>query len=415
MKRGPLVKPRQLAVCVCVAAILVGAACRNGSGPFFPVQPQPTPHAWLGRQADCQPGFPDEDGWLGGDAAASVVLPGTKGRESLWLFGDSFVERPGSPPGERVYPFVHNSVAVSRCGADGHWQLDYTWRSDAQGAPRAFFEPEPGGDAAYYWPISAAAVGDVVFVALLRVAPAEASGPFKLPFRLEGVDLARIEGLSGPPTRWQVRYSTLSRGGEALPAASLVAQGDHLYAFAFLDREGDRSPRILTRLPLAALAQWRPKLEDALETLADDGRFITGLNPERAPILMDDDASEMSVHFDPGLGRWLAVYSDPTASDDGDRGDTIWLRRAEDLRGPWSAPEPLLRIPELANLPDPEPGEPFCYAGKAHPELAPSGELLVTWVCNLYAPDDREIPEVLERLRTTPTLYRPRTLRIPIP
>lgn len=414
MTRSSRLPLRPLQILALIGGMLAGSACVGGPA-RVPLAIPSSPSPALGTQARCQPEFADEDGWLGGDAAASVVLPGSQGSESLWLFGDSFVERPGSPPGERVYPFVHNTVALSRCDADGRWQLDYAWRSDAQGAPRAFFEPEPGGEAAYYWPISAAAVGDVVFVALLRVAPAEASGPFHLPFRLEGVDLARIEGLSGPPARWQVRYSTLARGGEALPAASLVALDDHLYAFAFLDRADDRSPRILTRLPLAALARWRPSFEDVLETFVDDGHFAAGLLPDRARILMDDDASEMSVHFDPGPGRWLAVYSDPTASEAGDRGDTIWLRRAEKLRGPWSTPEPLLRIPELAELPDPEPGEPFCYAGKAHPELAPSGELLVTWVCNLYAPDEREIPEVLERLRTTPTLYRPRTRRIPIP
>lgn len=410
----PLASLRSLEAGLLAASILGWTACVGGSAPAPPM-PLPTSPPPLGTQAACQPGFPDEEGWLGGDSAASVVLPGTRGRASLWLFGDSFVERPGAPPGERAYPFVHNTVAVSRCDAHGRWQIEYAWRTDAAGEPRAFFEPESGDESTYYWPISAAAVRDVVFVALLRVAPAPASGPFQLPFRLAGVDLARIEGISGPPARWPIRYSTLSRRADALPAASLVVDGDHLYAFAFLTGSDGRSPRILSRLPLSVLDHWRPSLEDALETLEEDGSFAPGLEPDRAQILMDDDASEMSVHFDPGLDRWLATYSDPTTSAEGDRGDTIWLRRAADLHGPWSAPEPLLRIPELANLPDPEPGEPFCYAGKAHPELAPSRELLVTWVCNLYAPHEHEIPEVLERLRTTPTLYRPRTLRIQIP
>jgi hypothetical protein len=47
----------------------------------------------------CDPVFPYKEGWLGGDAAFSILLP--DGR-SLWLFGDSFVgsanqtNRPGS-------------------------------------------------------------------------------------------------------------------------------------------------------------------------------------------------------------------------------------------------------------------------------------------------------------------------------
>ncbi|MBK7948298.1 MAG: hypothetical protein IPK00_06055 [Deltaproteobacteria bacterium] len=73
-------------------------------------------------------------------------------------------------------------------------------------------------------------------------------------------------------------------------------------------------------------------------------------------------------------------------------------------------PHSRARAPE-----DPAPGEPFCYAGKAHPELAPSGQLLVTYVCNFWAADPEEIAPVLERLRTSPTFYRPRVLLFRVP
>lgn len=379
----------------------------------------------IGAQATCLPAFPDEDGWRGGDAAASVVLPGRDDRSSLWLFGDSFVERPEAPDG-RAYPFVHNSIAISRCDEQGAWHLDYAWRQAADGTPRAFFEPAPDarwveairsedGESPYYWPISAALVRGIVFVALLRVAPGPATGPFRLPFRLLGVDVARLEPSERPPEAWSIRYRTLSERADVFPAASLAVYGDHLYAFAFLERGDGRSPRILLRLALAALDDASVNLEGELETLAEGGRWLDGVEPERARILMDDDASEMSVHFDPGSGEWLAVYSDPTGSDGASPGDTIWLRRAPDLPGPWSAPTALLRVPELSGGPDPEPGEPFCYAGKAHPELAPSGALLVTWVCNLHAGPGDDVGAVLERLRRTPSLYRPRVRRVDVP
>lgn len=404
-----------------VLGVLVLALSACAGEPFSSPKPSrapaPSESSRLGTQSACEARFPDEDGWLGGDAAASVVLPGSDGRRSLWLFGDSFVELAGAR-GQRRYPFVHNTIAVSHCDADGRWQLDYAWRHGEDGSPRAFFEPTSDPALAaptYFWPLGAVGIGERVFVALLRVAPAPATGPFQLPFRPAGVDLAQIEGTAGPPESWRIRLSTWSTRADVLPAASLVAEGAHLYAFAFLDRGDGRSPRILTRVPLAALGGEPRSLEDRVETLAEDGRFVPGLDPNHARILMDDDASEMSVHFDPGLGEWLAVYSDPTGSGDDDRGDTIWLRRARRLAGPWSARAPLLRVPELAAGPDAEPGEPFCYAGKAHPELAPSGELVVTWVCNLFAERPDEIPAVLERLRTTPSLYRPRLARLAVP
>ncbi len=379
----------------------------------------------LGGQAECAPRFPDQDGWLGGDAAASVALPHGDGRASLWLFGDSFVTKSGGPA-ERSYPFVHNSVALSHCDASGLWQIDYFWGGHRSAEPRAFFEPDPAaewvvqvrretGEEAYYWPISAAILGDAVYVALLRVAPGAASGPFQLPFRLLGVDLARINDTDRPPEAWRIRYAALASRADVLPASSLVADGQHLYAFAFLAGGDGHSPRILTRLPITALDAERPSLEDAVETLAQDSRWISGLHPSGASILMDDDASEMSVHFDPGLREWLAVYSDLPLDGRSPLTDTLWLRRARELTGPWSRPTPLAHVPELAIRPDPLPGELFCYAAKAHPELARSAELLVTYVCNVYAERGEELPAVLERLRTTPSIYRPRTLRLDVP
>lgn len=402
----------------------------------------------VGSQAGCTPRFEDQDGWLGGDVAASIPLVDADAgvvpradppveqarapRRSVWLFGDSFVS-PAGAPRERSYPFVHNAIAVSTCRADGAWSMDFVWRGGAgAGAePRAFFEPDASADwvarvraetggSAYYWPLSGALVRGTLFVALLRVAPAPAHGPFALPFRPVGVDLARIETTGTAPETWRIRYSALSSRSGLLPAASLVAGTGYLFAFATLDRGDGGAPRGLTRLPLAALVEWRPDLEPFLETLAEDGRWRARVDPDEARVLMADDASEMSVHFDPGLREWLAVYSDPTADPEPTRGpppraDAIWLRRAGRLEGPWSPPQVLGRIPGLAAATDPLPGEPFCYAAKAHPELAPSGELFVTWVCSLFPERPEETPRVLERLRTTPEIYRPRAARFELP
>ena len=72
-------------------------------------------------------------------------------------------------------------------------------------------------------------------------------------------------------------------------------------------------------------------------------------------------------------------------------------------------------IPEQAGGDEPLPGERFCYAGKAHPELAHGGRLLVTYVCNFWSARNGELGAVLERLRTSPAFYRPRVLRLRVP
>lgn len=486
--RGP--RAGGIARAVLALALLALAACARPTSH----EARETDAARLvGSQAHCTPRFEDQDGWLGGDVAASIPLvgsapvgggdegadapaartgaetgaegerddrpggsrpPSTGSREreprhSIWLFGDSFVARTQGER-ERRYPFVHNVIARSTCAADGAWSMDFVWRPgptpdagpgasfepDPDAAPGAFFEPDPDADwvarvraesgaAPYYWPLSGALVGDTLFVALLRVAPATPRGPFALPFRPVGVDLARIERPDASPETWSIRYSALSSRSDLLPAVSLVAGAEHLFAFTAFDRGDGSTPRGLGRLPLAALLDGRDDLEPFLEILGQDGRWHPRIDVGTAKILMADDASEMSVHFDPGRGEWLAVYSDPTpdpvpgpeagAAEPSPRADAVWLRRAHRLEGPWSAPRVLGRIPELAGSADPLPGEPFCYAAKAHPELAPSGMLFVTWVCNFFAERPEETPHVLERLRATPATYRPRTARFALP
>ncbi|MEZ4331651.1 MAG: hypothetical protein R3F35_07840 [Myxococcota bacterium] len=393
----------------------------------------PTGTSLFGSQAGCTPRFENQDGWLGGDVAASIPLPGLEPpsapRHSVWLFGDSFVARRGGED-ERRYPFVHNTIAISTCDGDGRWSMDFAWTEagTSTAEPRAFFEPDSaadwvvrardaGGGAPYYWPLSGVLVGRTLVVALLRVVPAPAHGAFGLPFRAVGVDLAQIERPERPPRQWRIRYSALSSRSDLLPAASLVSDDAFLYAFATLDRGDDRQPRGLTRIPLDALERSPTDLEPWLEVLDRAGRFRAGIRVDEARVLMADDATEMSVHFDPRAGAWLAVYSDPTLDagerrDGATRADAIWLRRAGRLAGPWSAPQVLGRIPGLAERADPLPGEPFCYAARVHPELSSRDALLVTYVCNYFAERPEDMPVVLERLLATTGIYRPHVLRL---
>ncbi|MAG33949.1 MAG: hypothetical protein CL908_23970 [Deltaproteobacteria bacterium] len=392
-----------------------------------------------GSQAECLPSFPDRNGWYGGDAAFSLPLAIGDGRTSLWLFGDSFVER-AEAPGGRAYPFVHNTVGLSHCDSDGRWQLETFWRR-GKGKPHAFFEPDPEASwarpvlgvsrtPAYYWPSDAFMAHGMLFVGLLRVAPGEPRGPFRLPFRLLGVDLARIENPRAKPPDWRIRLSTLSEDRIAFPGSAFVITRRFLYAFAFYDRGDDRAPRMLSRLPLDALTAWQPDLSPRLETWTAGSGWKPGFLPDEAAILMDDDASEMSVHFDLERGQWLAVYSDPTPEPSrvspneprppGEPAEltpaSVRLRRADRLEGPWSAPAPLVQIPELSPHAQGRIDENlFCYAGKAHPQFAERSQLLVTYVCNLFARSEEETILILRRLAESPELYRPRALSVGIP
>ena len=375
-------------------------------------------------ESECVPDFPDRAGWYGADAAYSVPLQTNNGHASLWLFGDTFVKQPGALEG-RAYPFIHNSIGISTCTPGGAWSLTTHWRHGDGSSPRAFFTPDAGSDwvraaggqsDAYYWPFDGFIIHDTLFIGLLRVASSEARGPFNLPFRLAGMDLARIENFRDPPNEWKIRLSILSNNIKAFPGAAFVETDSHLYAFAFLDRDGGRSPRILCRLDPAALLDWQADLSGHLETWSKDGQWIVGFLPAEAMIVMDDDTSEMSVHYDAARKKWIAIYTDPNRDRITAGPGFVQIRSAQNLTGPWTEPKNLLAIPEMAA----EEMHPnvFCYAGKAHPQFAGSNQLLVTYVCNLFTDDVEDESHslaILESLRTSPNLYRPRAVQIEIP
>jgi hypothetical protein len=388
--------------------------------------PSTATKSFAGRQSECRPQFPDHNGWYGADAAYSVPLPIGEERSSLWLFGDSFVRPPNGPQG-RAYPFVHNSIGISHCNPGGNWSLDTFWRLDERGTPRAFFEPDSDedwvrqatqrtGTRPYYWPLDGFVLNDALFVGLLRVVHSEPRGAFNLPFQLVGVDLARISNYQDAPEDWRIQISILSNDVLGFPGSAFVATGSHLLAFAFLDGEGGRTSRMLSRLDLEALARWQPDLSGSLEYLAADSKWKPGFDPRDAKILMDDDASEMSVHFDAETNNWVAVYSD-LARHSGTRSPTdIRIRTSPTLEGPWSKPGKLISIPEtISKHPQNIDENLFCYAGKAHPQFSIPGELLVTYVCNFFAKDPTETLMILEKLRTRVDLYRPRALPVTMP
>jgi hypothetical protein len=431
---------------VWLSASLTG--CMDRAGPGRPAtEPALSPsESRSGDQAGCVPTFPDQNGWYGADAAYSVPLPIDNGLSSLWLFGDTFVERPGSPEG-RAYPFIHNSIGISTCRTGGDWQLEMFWRHEQQASddpraaktqPRAFFVPSAdsvwirdarrtSNSSPYYWPFDGFIAHDTLFIGLLRVVESPPRGPFNLPFRLAGTDLARIENFRAPPEDWKIRISTLSNNILAFPGSAFVKTDRHVYAFAFFDRGDGRSPRMLSRLDLDSLIEWQPDLSGKFETWTNDSSWIDGFTPEEAMTVMDDDASEMSVHFDAASKNWLAVYIDPVRDRFGDGQGIVRMRSAKELTGPWSEPRRLLSIPETTT--DPVDENLFCYAGKAHPQFASRGKILITYVCNLFAASARDHdPDldtnlsapadrlaILERLRMSPQIYRPRAALVEHP
>lgn len=415
-------------------------------------------------QAACWPRFPYAQGWLGGDAAYSVPLSATR---SVWLFGDTFVGRPDQRDRAGA-KLIHNSVALSEC-REGSFRIRYAWGEHADGSAAAFLQrPSANG---FWWLMGGFLHEGRLYVGLLAVEPGKARGALSLPFRIVGSSLARIDNPEDDPSRWRVRVRPLARGPGAQPVSAFVVRPPYVYLFAFLDIEsagaaaGSRHPRILTRLRLEHLtaspdttsergerSAWTELGEsaergesaekgalsertDLLETWTGKNGWQPGLLPESAARLMDDDATEMSVRFDPVSARWLAVYNFPElrgAFPETRPSDAVWLRTAPALEGPWSARRLLFRIPELAGDLESEgeaDGEAAgeadelpardrhlgCYAAKEQPQFSRPGSLTFTYVCNLFAGEGEDPYAVLRRLQRDMDLYRPIAASVTLP
>jgi hypothetical protein len=382
-----------------IALLLLAGGCATKLGP-----PQGST-----LERACWPTFRYQDGWLGGDGAYSVPL--ADGR-SLWLFGDTFVGAPGALD-RRGARFIHNSVGVSTCHPDGRFEVAYFWGRGDDGAPRAILDR---GDASRWWWLSGGFQrGDRLSVGLLEVEAAPARGALSLPFRITGTSIAEIRDASLDPRDWKPRVLPLSSDASAFPLAAQVVSGAHLYHFGFLER-GDQRPRFLARLPLAAFDAATPDLPGAIETLGAGGRWLPGLQPDAALILMEDSATEMSVAFHATDGRWVALYNHAqvdAAFPKARPSDAIYARTAERLEGPWSPPQLIFRIPELApGRGDPNTG---CYAAKEQPAFSRPGSATFTYVCNLFTGPGEDPFAVLRRLQTQMELYRPIPATVTLP
>jgi hypothetical protein len=348
--------------------------------------------AWgAGRDTQCTPRFPLEHGviagWLGADAAYSILLPGGA---DVWIFGDTLYGKHRVVHGNAPV-MVHNSIGISTCSANGHWHIRYFIRKDATGHPVSFFTPQHPH--AWYWAMDGFHTGHDLWITLLCVRPS--GKPSALGFETCGSSLARIRAPGPDPLAWKIKYYPLvADGAHAYPSATTVIDGKYVDLFA-QDEAGTR-PLIASRIPLKGLNA----PEANLEYLARNGKWLKGFDPKNARAVMTPGISELSIRYHPRLKRWIAVMFVPEAFS-----SQIELRTAPTPIGPWSQGKVIYTVPVMQPKHPGYDKDTFCYAGKEHPEFE-HGDLVFTYVCNTLA---------VQKLVTNLKIYFPNAVRIPMP
>lgn len=298
-----------------------------------------------------------------------------KGR-SIWIYGDTLLsgqDGKGLEILSNSWSWTGDLVAAN--GIDG-----FEDARDQSGSPTPLFPftaeeqvfnqnhlsencPEPPCSNRWaLWP--GALVADtarnrvLVFYQKIRV------GPGMLNFRVAGHSLAVWHEMTQPARRpflgQQQDDQTLMFGPDEPGFGSAAVVSDKmLYVFG-CDRVGPAMPCRLARVPL----------DQALDPTAwlyygTDGTWQTKVS---ASIPVFDGNDMMSVSFNPFLGRFIVVYSQPMST-------AVMVRTAPAPQGPWSAPVEAFE----AKKPVSETG--WIYDALAHPEYAREGgrQIFITY------------------------------------
>lgn len=323
--------------------------------------------------------FRQDPRWLGADAAYSVPLDDDR---ILWLFGDTFVAT--SPAHVRAEStMVRNTVGVQRGADPVTASMVYHWRG-GDAAPASFF-PEDGDR--WYWPSHGVRLDRalVLFVQRVRSKPDHALG-----FEAEGWRAVIVDDASGEPPEWQLRVVAASGAPPGITVgAAVVDLGDHVLALAIRE-PGDHA---------GFLVRWRREVLlsgdlDAAEWWAGGRGWVAQRDLGGAPsAVLRDAGPESSLHFDPARRRWLHVRSDGFGATD------IVVAEADAPQGPWSEPRIVFRPPES------DRDGVLVYAAKAHPEIAASGGLAITYASNTLGDFGRLVRDT--------SLYWPRFVVLP--
>ncbi len=317
------------------------------------------------------------NGWIGADVAFSVPLGTNK---TLWLFGDTFVGK--ARDGKRIQAkMIHSSIAVQRLGE----------------APRFFYPMDKNHHAEsfiksldaknYFWLNDGVRTDKGLYIFLQQIAWINNTA---WGFKNVGTWLAFVENPDDPPSHWKISkrklpFTTLGGNQDVVMGCEILQSGGYIYTYGYSNHTNDTSTKyvILARAP-----------EDSFDDL-DSWEYFSHGNwvkdfQQSSPIFSGVGA-EGSVSWQPLLQKFVFVYTEGI-------GGKIVMRTADAPEGLWSGPITLYHAPEMHISP-----QVFSYAGKGHPELSATNELIIS-----YASNSEGLSEVANDAR----IYYPRFIRV---
>lgn len=302
--------------------------------------------------------FRRDPNWVGGDAASTVDLGGGR---VLWLFGDTWID----PSGQRTRNgarMVSNSVAIQKGADPAAATIKFYWGRAADGSPAAFL-PDRGNERLWFG--NGVRVGDRLVLFANRIISTNTG----IGFESVGWAAVMIDNPDAEPSQWNARplETRPNHLGIIVGFAAVMRRDGYVYAFGSQDPVKSH-PIYAARWPEAELGKGNLLQPEwwAGERLG----WIPDSSTEPRWPLFENGQSELTIHFDESLQRFLTVQTQGIFGP-----ADVSMRAAPALTGPWTAPRMLYRPPEFYRP------NVLIYSAKAHPQLT-GADLAITYATN---------------------------------
>jgi len=331
--------------------------------------------------------FHNDSGWIGGDGAYSVSLsPDT----ALWFFGDTCIGEVKSGKRE-ITAIINNSVAILRGKNPKKAKVEFFWNKDSSGKAAAFIKPRDG--VGWFWPFAGILNNNKLFIFLMQIDKSLEKD--SLGFKLIGTTIAEVDNPFDSPYEWiinqrNIPFGKFSNQGNLFFGSSVLKEDGFIYIYGCSEDwskgAGGRS-MIIARAPVDKITDfsyWR---------FFSQGEWVADLS--MAAKVFDGVATEYSVQYYRKLKEYVCIYTENSLSKN------ILARTSLTPFGPWSQEQIVYDCPEYAWDKD-----YFCYAAKAHPELAlKKDDFIISYVCNAVD---------MDKLSSDARIYWPRFIKVKI-
>lgn len=362
------------------------------------------PH--LPQSASCPPTYTSKamgmaGVWLGADVGHSLNLSSNR---TLSLYGDTYLG-PNGLTNRFGSQMVGSTIGISSCDK-GVFTSTLHWLGSPPTAKPFFENSDKSFDRYWATNLPWLANGNL-YIPLSAIQNTKNNA---LGFQSLRTDIAIISNSDEAPTKWNIVYKPFFNISSFTSPTSQsssnfwggiynVPFGDYIY---FYNNSGN--DLTMSRIPKPSLTKDPQNPASHLEYLAKDGTWKLGYTDADAKRLGIPANTSLSVRYNFKQKKWLMVHFDTSLWIS----PKIYLRKADQLEGPWSEKTAIYDVPEVtAGKPEYDKRH-FCYQAFDHSAFNsdPDNQLAITYACNA-----NDLNYVAGNMK----IYFPKFIKIAIP